>query len=224
MQACGCVGLQFRWCDSREVGVGVFWGETSGWELLSDVYLSVVYASPIKRHTVHRNYWHRNTQQVKVSSSPLCINTYAHSSFYHNRLQVLTLIIPPGWSWGHPSLHRVSNFLSLSPSLKNTHLVCAYTNQWWARSIQSLYLGKVLVFIKHPSRQFWLAPLQQRVPAEASSGRQQRMGQQRIGQQRMATNDRMFFNRNYQVDATVVRIMKMRCCSLPHNLLFTECL
>lgn len=39
----------------------------------------------------------------------------------------------------------------------------------------------------------------------------------------MATNERVFQDRQYQVDAAIVRIMKMRR-SLPHNLLLSECL
>ena len=38
-----------------------------------------------------------------------------------------------------------------------------------------------------------------------------------------ATNERVFQDRQYQVDAAIVRIMKMRR-TLPHNLLVSECL
>jgi cullin-4 len=39
----------------------------------------------------------------------------------------------------------------------------------------------------------------------------------------VATNERVFQDRQYQVDAAIVRIMKMRR-TLPHNLLVSECL
>lgn len=42
-------------------------------------------------------------------------------------------------------------------------------------------------------------------------------------EENVATNERVFQDRQYQVDAAIVRIMKMRR-SLPHNLLLSECL
>ena len=42
-------------------------------------------------------------------------------------------------------------------------------------------------------------------------------------EENVATNERVFQDRQYQVDAAIVRIMKMRR-SLPHNLLVSECL
>jgi cullin-4 len=42
-------------------------------------------------------------------------------------------------------------------------------------------------------------------------------------EENVATNERVFQDRQYQVDAAIVRIMKIRR-SLPHNLLLSECL
>lgn len=42
-------------------------------------------------------------------------------------------------------------------------------------------------------------------------------------EENVATNERVFQDRQYQVDAAIVRIMKMRRSS-PHNLLVSECL
>ena len=42
-------------------------------------------------------------------------------------------------------------------------------------------------------------------------------------EENVATNERVFQDRQYQVDAAIVRIMKMRR-TLPHNLLVSECL
>jgi len=95
------------------------------------------------------------------------------------------------------------------------------------RTLQSLSLGKARVLNKYPKAK----EVEDSDEFVYNVDFKHKMCRIKINQVQMketteentATNERVFQDRQYQVDAAIVRIMKMRR-TLPHNLLVSECL
>lgn len=95
------------------------------------------------------------------------------------------------------------------------------------RTLQSLSLGKVRVLLKSPK----VKAVTDTDTFHFNKQFKHKLCRIKINQvqlretveENVATNERVFQDRQYQVDAAIVRIMKMRR-SLPHNLLLSECL
>lgn len=95
------------------------------------------------------------------------------------------------------------------------------------RTLQSLSLGKARVLLKAPKTK----EVTDTDTFQFNKQFKHKLCRIKINQvqlketveENVATNERVFQDRQYQVDAAIVRIMKMRR-SLPHNLLLSECL
>lgn len=94
------------------------------------------------------------------------------------------------------------------------------------RTLQSLALGKARVLLKHPKGKEVASDdrftFNREFKYKLYKIKINQVQMKETVEENQATNERVFQDRQYQVDAAVVRIMKMRK-TLAHNLLIAEC-